>query len=234
MRGRLVTADSHWLTAGRHSWPSLGGTPDDQKRILTSGSSLAWIVSMKRTWCGHRGHDQGVGAHPLAEEADAPEEGPVGDARGREDDVLAGGQVLGAVDLVEVRDAHLASGAPGPTALVSTSLAWISPFRQRMAAAVRTPSGAPPVPITAWTPVPDHRGRDAGREVAVPDEPDPRPRLADVGDQPLVARSVEDDDHQVVDLAVEAAGDRLEVVLHRGVDVDLPLGRVGPTTSFSM
>src|SRR5438093_1058280 len=35
-----------------------------------------------------------------------------------------------------------------------TSLPWISPFRHLMAAAVRTPSGAPPVPMTACTPVP--------------------------------------------------------------------------------
>ena len=69
------------------------------------------------------------------------------------------------------------------------------------------------------------RGRDPGGEVAVADEPDARPRLADVGDEPLVAGPVEHDDHQVVDLAVERLGERLEVVLHRGVDVDLALGR---------
>ena len=117
---------------------------------------------------------------------------------------------------------------------MSTSLAWISPLRQRIAAAVSTPSGAPPVPITAWTPVPDHRGGDAGREVAVADEPDARARLADVGDEPLVARPVEDDDHEVVDLAVERLRDRLQVVLDGRVDVDLALARTGPTTSFSM
>ena len=38
--------------------------------------------------------------------------------------------------------------------LVTTSRAKISPFRQRIAAAVSTPSGAPPIPITAWTPLP--------------------------------------------------------------------------------
>ena len=36
----------------------------------------------------------------------------------------------------------------------TTRRAKISPFRQRIAAAVSTPSGAPPVPITAWTPEP--------------------------------------------------------------------------------
>ena len=38
--------------------------------------------------------------------------------------------------------------------LDTTRRAKISPFRQRIAAAVNTPSGAPPVPITAWTPEP--------------------------------------------------------------------------------
>ena len=40
------------------------------------------------------------------------------------------------------------------SASFTTSLARISPFRQRSAAAVNTPSGAPPIPMTAWTPVP--------------------------------------------------------------------------------
>src|SRR6266436_4883158 len=38
--------------------------------------------------------------------------------------------------------------------LLTTSRARICPFKQRSAAAVNTPSGAPPVPITACTPVP--------------------------------------------------------------------------------
>ena len=54
---------------------------------------------------------------------------------------------------------------------VITSRPWISPFRQRIAAAVSTPSGAPPIPITAWTPVPgtatrDRRPRDRRRRSA--------------------------------------------------------------------
>ena len=36
----------------------------------------------------------------------------------------------------------------------TTRRAKISPPRQRIAAAVSTPSGAPPMPITAWTPLP--------------------------------------------------------------------------------
>ena len=98
---------------------------------------------------------------------------------------------------------------------VITSRPWISPFRQRIAAAVSTPSGAPPVPITAWTPVPDDGDRDAGRQVAVADQPDPGAGLADLGDQLLVARPVEHDHHQVVDVAVERPRHRLQVVRDR-------------------
>ena len=68
-------------------------------------------------------------------------------------------------------------------------------------------------------------GRDAGREVAVADEADAGPRLPDVGDEPLMARAVEHDDDEVVDLAVQGLGDGLEVVLDRRVEVDLPPGR---------
>ncbi len=107
---------------------------------------------------------------------------------------------------------------------LTTSRAKISPFRQRMAAAVSTPSGAPPVPITAWTPLPTHGGRDAGREVAVADQPDARAGRADIVDQLLVPRPIEHDDDQVLDVALEAAGDRAQVVGYRRVQADGVLG----------
>src|SRR4026208_583558 len=52
--------------------------------------------------------------------------------------------------------------------------AWISPPRHLRAAAVRTPSGAPPAPTTAWPPAPPPRARgrrgggDAPRGAAGP------------------------------------------------------------------
>ena len=88
-----------------------------------------------------------------------------------------------------------------------------------MAAAVSTPSGAPPVPITACTPVPTTRGRDAGRQIAVADEPDAGAGRADVGDELLVARPIEHDDDQILDLAAEALRDRVQVVGDRRVEV---------------
>ena len=72
-----------------------------------------------------------------------------------------------------------------------------------------------------------------GREVAVADQPDARAALADLGDQLLVARPIQDDHDQVVDVAAEALRDRLQVVLDGRVDVDLPFDE-GPTTSLSM
>src|SRR5262249_57806567 len=46
----------------------------------------------------------------------------------------------------------------------------------------------------------------------------------DVGDEVLGARPVEDGHDQVVDVAIQGEGDRLQVVLHRGSKVDLPFG----------
>ena len=89
--------------------------------------------------------------------------------------------------------------------LVTTSRAKISPLRQRIAAAVSTPSGAPPVPITAWTPEPT-------TAAVMPAERSPSPinrMRAPVArmsrDQLFVTRPVEDGDHQVLDRSAEAA-----------------------------
>ena len=82
--------------------------------------------------------------------------------------------------------------------------------------------------------MPRTRGGDARREVAVGDQPDARAGAADVLDQLLVARAIEDDDDEVLDLAVEALGDRLQVLLDGRVEVDRALARAGPTMIFSM
>ena len=96
-----------------------------------------------------------------------------------------------------------------------------------MAAAVITPSGAPPMPITAWMPVP----RTAAE---MPAERSPSvislmraPALADVGDELRVARPVEHDDGQVAHLALEGVGDVAQVFGHRRVDVGDCRGRSG-------
>ena len=139
------------------------------------------------------GHHERVGPGATAEEADALEQVAARHPGRGEDEVVARREVLG-------------RGRPGPrrrrcpsasararsSSLRNRKRAWISPPRQRSAAAVITPSGAPPMPITAWTPVPGHGAADRGRQVAVGDQLDPgagRPHLLD---QVVVARPLED------------------------------------------
>ena len=75
-----------------------------------------------------------------------------------------------------------------------------------MAAAVRTPSGRPPMPMTAWTPVPETAAAMPAERSPSPISRIRAPVFAYVGDQPLVAGAVEHDDHEVVHVAVEGAG----------------------------
>src|SRR3989442_11893849 len=54
-----------------------------------------------------RHHHEAVGPGAITEEAHSLEQAPVGDACRREDHVLAGGQVVREVDLLQARDPHL-------------------------------------------------------------------------------------------------------------------------------
>src|SRR5207247_5671534 len=169
-------------------------------------------------------HADRAGAVAAAEEAHAVHEGAVGDARRDEEDVRPGGEDLLGVDALQVRDAHL------PHALLLPGLGGHEAGEHAAVEATERGGGehalggaADPhhgVDVGAA-----HGGRDAGREVTVADQLDACAGLADVGDQLLVARAVEDDDDQVLDVAPERAGDRFQVRLDRRVDVDRPLGR---------
>ena len=75
--------------------------------------------------------------------------------------------------------------------------------------------------------------RDRRRQVAVADELDPRAGRADLGDQRVVARPLEDDDRDVADLPAERLGDPAEVLGRRSRMSTLPAA-TGPTHSFSM
>ena len=105
-----------------------------------------------------------------------------------------------------------------------TSRAKISPFRHCIAAAASTPSGAPPVPITAWTPLPD-------TAAAMPADRSPSPirrMRAPVARMSPISFSwrgrSSTTTHQLVDLAAERPGDRPQVLAHGRVDVDQVLG----------
>ena len=146
--------------------------------------------------------------------------------------LLAGREILRAVDLLEVGDAHRAA------ALLVLGLADDEPredlavqaaHRRRRQHALGRAAGAHHR-VHAGA---DDRRRDAGRQIAVANQPDARAGRADVGDELLVARPVEHDDDEVVDLAAEAVGDRLQVVGDRRVEADASF-ELGPTTSFSM
>src|SRR6185295_8708908 len=54
----------------------------------------------------HGRHDQSVRPSAVSEEADAAEQRAVRDSRRREDDALAGGEVFGAIDALDVRNPH--------------------------------------------------------------------------------------------------------------------------------
>ena len=62
--------------------------------------------------------------------------------------------------------------------------------------------------------------RNAGREIAVANQPDAGSGGADVADQLLVPRSIQHDDHEVLDLTPETSGNRFKVVGRRRVQVD--------------
>ena len=65
------------------------------------------------------------------------------------------------------------------------------------------------------------RAADRRRKVAVADQLDPGAGFADLGDEGLVARPLEDDDGDVVDPPAEGLGDPAEVVGRALPDVDL-------------
>ncbi len=71
----------------------------------------------------------------------------------------------------------------------------------------------------------DHRGGNPRGQVAVSDQADARAGLANVGDQLFVARAVQDDDDQVLDVAVQALGNGFQIVGHRSIEFDRALAR---------
>src|SRR5205809_841174 len=137
-------------------------------------------------------HADRAGAVAAAEEAHAVHEGAVGHARRDEEDVRPGGEVLLGVDTLQVRDAHL------PHALLLPGLGGHEAREHAAVEAAERGGGEhalggaadPHHGVHVGAP---HGGRDAGREVAIADQFDARAGLADVGDQLLVARAVEDD-----------------------------------------
>ena len=155
----------------------------------------------------------------MAEEAHAAHERAVGHARRGEDDLLARCEVALGVDALGVGDAHRQH---------ALLVAVLGRDEASLHAAVQAAQGRGGEYALGRAADP-HEGmhvraadgrRDAGREVAVADQPDARAGASDVLDQLLVARPVEHDDDQVGHRAVQPLRNRVEILLDRRVEVD--------------
>ena len=91
-------------------------------------------------------------------------------------------------------------------------------MRQRKAAAVSTPSGAPPVPMTHVHAGADDRGRNAGGKVAIADEPNSSADGANFTNELFVPRAVKNHHYQVFDVALQTLGDGFQIVSNGGVE----------------
>ena len=134
----------------------------------------------------------------------------------------SGREILGAIDLLEVRDSHRAT-AIFILGLVhdqsSEDLAVQTPHRRGRQDPFRRAAGAHDrVDSRA-----DDRRRDAGRQVAVADQANAGPGGADLVDQLLMARPVEHRDDEIDHAAAETAGNRLEILVHRRIEAHVIL-----------
>ncbi len=169
-------------------------------------------------------------ARAVAEETDPTQQRAVGDSRGDKKNFVARGEVALRVDAVEIGDTHgrqpfglTVSGRDKPALHAAVQAAHGGGGKYAFRGAAGSHHS---VDIGAA-----HGGRDAGRKIAVADQADPGPGPADVLDQLLMARAVENDDDHFVDRPVERTGDGFEVLRDGGVEVDEP-ARLRPDNDF--
>src|SRR6267143_2274185 len=145
-------------------------------------------------------------------------------ARARKNHFLAGRQVLGVVDALRIRYAHFcqtfcvlrfAHHQPRQNLPVQATQ------RRRRQHAFRRAARA----HHRMHSRPDDRGRNSRREVAVADQPDARPRRANIRDNLFVPRPVQNHHHEILNISLQPLCDRLQVVGHRSIQVDRPLAR---------
>src|SRR5262245_60215986 len=134
-------------------------------------------------------HDHRAGPRAVAEKADAAHQRAVGDAGGREDDAVARREILRAVHLLEISDAHRAA------ALLVLGLADHEAREDFAVQAAHRRGGQHAFRRAAGPHHRVHAGahdrrRNAGRQIAVADQPDARAGRADVRDQTLVPRAI--------------------------------------------
>src|SRR3954466_5424156 len=166
-----------------------------------------------------RAHQQRMRSRAVGEEADAAQQVSVRDA-GRSDDHLARREILGPEDALVVED-------PGLPQLVDLPAGGGPELRLQLAAQAGQrggreyglPGAADPdrqVVVRAA----DRRGDRRGH-VAVLDELDAGAGGADLLDEVVVARPVEDQRRDVARGAAVGLGDGADVVAHRAAEVDL-------------
>src|SRR3989442_1163955 len=170
----------------------------------------------KADLAGAQGHDHRRSSHAFAEEAHTLHQRAFGDARGGENQLLAGSQVFGFVDFVLVLDAHTRDAFfqfrlvdDQPAEHVTIQAADGGGRDDAFGRAARAHDG-----MHAGA---DDGGSDARRKIAIADQLDARARGANIGNQPLVTGTVEHNDDQILHVALQPLGNVLQVVRHRRV-----------------
>ena len=165
-----------------------------------------------------RAHDERRGLRPVGEEAHAAQQEAARDARGREHDVAAR-ELVDLEDVVDVGDAHARRARDlrvVPRAQDALHVAvHAAQGRGRQHALGRAADAHEHVDARVGI-----RGRDGAAHVAVADEADARARGAHLGDERGVARPLEDDGREILDVDALLARDRREVLGGAAADVD--------------
>ena len=161
-------------------------------------------------------------ARTVGEKAHAAEQVAVRDARRRHDD-LARRQILGAEDSGVVLDPDRAQLLDLAARSRPELRLQLAPEAAQGGRREHGLSGAADADREMVIGAADRR-RDRGGYVTVLDQLDARARTADLLDQVMMARPVEDDGRDVVHSPAECLGDRLHVLGDRAQEVDRPPG----------
>jgi len=146
-----------------------------------------------------------------AKEPDTGEQLTIGDAGAAEENLLTRRQVFGGIDPVEVADIEVEG---------TLFLCLVQGRQAGLDLAAQTAHGRRGEHSLGGTtnthyrmhPGASHRGGDAGRQIAVANQSDTCSGGTDIGDQLLVTLPLEDDDGEVVDVAIEGVGDPAQVL----------------------
>src|SRR5581483_2755278 len=203
-------------------WPNEGFGPDlaEQADLLATLTREEVVPVDEAHPVATGAHDERVSAGAVGEEANAAEQVAVRHAR-RDDDHLPRSQLLDREDAADVFD-------PGLVRLVDVAPRDRPELRAQLAAeAAKRRRGEHRLPRAADADRevvvrPPNGGRDRRGDVTVLDQLDPGACGADLLDQVLVARPVEDDRRHVLHRSPERACDRADVLADGPAEVDAP------------